>query len=102
MGRLSGIVRWFRGSKDRESIDLESGAMGSSEITTSFMRKGSLNFQARTRATEGIGRSIQRARRRVERRLNRFGIGKGKKKMGGTEDVSGSCECEINIYRMGF
>ncbi|XP_055525794.1 protein unc-80 homolog isoform X1 [Wyeomyia smithii] len=90
VGRLSGIVRWFRGSKDRESIDLESGPIGSSEITTSFMRKGSLNFQARARATEGIGRSIQRARRRVERRLNRFGIGKGKKKMGGTEDVSGS------------
>ncbi|XP_058813943.1 protein unc-80 homolog isoform X3 [Topomyia yanbarensis] len=90
VGRLSGIVRWFRGSKERESIDLESGVMGSSEITTSFMRKGSLNFQARARATEGIGRSIQRARRRVERRLGRFGIGKGKKKMGGTEDVSGS------------
>ncbi|XP_038122393.1 protein unc-80 homolog isoform X5 [Culex quinquefasciatus] len=93
VGRLSGIVRWFRGgSKDRESIDLESqsGVMGSSEIANTFMRKGSLSFHARTRATEGIGRSIQRARRRVERRLGRFGIGKGKKKMDGKEDVSGS------------
>lgn len=91
VGRISGIVRWFRGSKDRESIDLESGPMGgSTEIQTSFMRKGSLTFQARTRATDGIGKSIQRARKRVERRLGRFGIGKGKKKMGGTEDVSGS------------
>lgn len=93
VGRISGIVRWFRGSKDRESIDLESGPMGgSTEIQTSFMRKGSLTFQARTRATDGIGKSIQRARKRVERRLGRFGIGKGKKKMGGTEDVSGSCK----------
>lgn len=66
--------------------------MGSSEIANTFMRKGSLSFHARTRATEGIGRSIQRARRRVERRLGRFGIGKGKKKMDGKEDVSGSCE----------
>ncbi|KXJ74140.1 hypothetical protein RP20_CCG014272 [Aedes albopictus] len=91
VGRISGIVRWFRGSKDRESIDLESGPMGgSTEIQTSFMRKGSLTFQARTRATDGIGKSIQRARKRVERRLGRFGIGKGKKKMGGTEDTSGS------------
>uniref|UniRef100_A0AAG5CN78 Protein unc-80 homolog n=1 Tax=Anopheles atroparvus TaxID=41427 RepID=A0AAG5CN78_ANOAO len=95
VGRLTGIVRWFRRSKDRESVDLESGilaaaAASGSESMTSFMRKGSLNFQGRTRATDGIGRSIQKAKRRVERRLNRMGIGKGKKKTGGTEDVGGS------------
>lgn len=101
VGRISGIVRWFRGSKDRESIDLESGPMGgSTEIQTSFMRKGSLTFQARTRATDGIGKSIQRARKRVERRLGRFGIGKGKKKMGGTEDTSGSCKIQRIFSRL--
>ncbi|XP_055584997.1 protein unc-80 homolog [Uranotaenia lowii] len=99
VGRLSGIVRWFRGSKDRESIDLESGIMGSSEIASN-MRKGSMTFHARARATEGIGRSIQRARRRVERRLGRLGIGKGKKKVGGSEDVSGSYFSRRSSYDM--
>ncbi|XP_050101355.1 protein unc-80 homolog isoform X2 [Anopheles aquasalis] len=92
VGRLTGIVRWFRRSKDRDSsIDLESGIMGASgsDSMSNFMRKGSLNFQTRSRATEGIGRSIQKAKRRVERRLNRLGIGKGKKKAGGTEDTTG-------------
>lgn len=88
-------VRWFRGSKDRCSIDIEAGM--APEFTANFMRKGSLNLQARARATEGIGRSLQRARRRVERRLGRFGIGKGKKKVGGTEEVSGSCKYYLII-----
>ncbi|XP_052902471.1 protein unc-80 homolog [Anopheles moucheti] len=88
VGRLTGIVRWFRRSKDRESVDLESGilAASGSESMANFMRKGSLNFQTRNRATEGIGRSIQKAKRR----LNRLGLGKGKKKTGGTEDVGGN------------
>ncbi|XP_041761318.1 protein unc-80 homolog isoform X1 [Anopheles merus] len=88
VGRLTGIVRWFRRSKDRESVDLESGilAASGSDSMANFMRKGSLNFQTRNRATEGIGRSIQKAKRR----LNRLGLGKGKKKTGGTEDVGGS------------
>ena len=90
VGRLTGIVRWFRRSKDRESVDLESGilAASGSDSMANFMRKGSLNFQTRNRATEGIGRSIQKAKRR----LNRLGLGKGKKKTGGTEDVGGSCK----------
>ena len=90
LGRLSGIVRWFRGTtKARCSVDLEAGTIPP-DITTSFMRHGSLKIQGR-RAGEGIGRSLQRAKRRVERRLGRLGIGKGKKKTGGTEEVSGSC-----------
>lgn len=89
VGRLSGIVKWFKGSKERGSVDLEAGVLGP-ELTASFMRQGSFKLQ-RGRAGEGLGKSIQRARRRVERRLGRFGIGKGKKKIGGTEEVSGSC-----------
>lgn len=90
VGRLSGIVRWFKGSsKERCSIDLESGV--GPELAASFMRHGSLKIQGR-RAGEGLGRSLQRARRRVERRLGRIGIGKGKKKVTGTEEVAGSCE----------
>lgn len=91
IGRISGFVRWFRGSEDRKSIDLESGVLGP-ELTASFMQhQSSFKIQSR-RAGEGLGKSIQRARRRVERRLGRFGIGKGKKKTGGTEEILGSCE----------
>jgi protein unc-80 len=84
--KLSSLARWFRSSRDRSSVDLESG----SEMAA-YMRKSSLGSQrGTTRATnEGIGRSIQRAKRRVERRLNRFGLGKGKKKVGGIEEISG-------------
>lgn len=84
VGRLTGLARWFRSSKDRSSVDVEAG----SEMAA-YMRKSSLGSQ-RGRNSEGIGRSLQRARRRVERRLNRFGLGKGKKKVGGPEEVSGS------------
>lgn len=87
VGRLSGIARWFRSSKDRSSVDLEAG----SEMAA-YMRKSSLNSQRGRVPAEGIGRSIQRARRRVERRLGRLGLGKGKKKVGGQEEVSGSCK----------
>ncbi|XP_037920959.1 protein unc-80 homolog [Hermetia illucens] len=89
VGRLSGIVRWFRGaSKERCSVDLESGIFNP-DLASTFIRHGSLKVQGR-RTGEGIGRSLQRARRRVERRLNRIGIGKGKKKVGGTEEAAGS------------
>lgn len=84
VGRLTGLAKWFRSSKDRSSVDIEAG----SEMSA-YMRKSSLGSQ-RGRGSEGIGRSFQRARRRVERRLNRFGLGKGKKKVGGQEEVSGS------------
>lgn len=64
-------------------MDVEAG----SEMMA-YMRKSSLSSQRGRQ--EGIGRSFQKARRRVERRLNRFGLGKGKKKVGGQEEVSGS------------
>lgn len=83
MGR---IARWFRSSKDQCSVDIEAGA-----DMAAYMRKSSLGSQ-RGRGSEGIGRSFLRARRRVERRLGRLGIGKGKKKVGGIEEVSGSCK----------
>jgi hypothetical protein len=86
VGRLSGIARWFRGSKD-QSMDIEAGG---SEMSA-YLRKSSVgsNRANAARNSDGIGRSIQRARRRVERRLNRFGLGKGKKKVGGIEEVAG-------------
>lgn len=84
--RLTGLARWFRNSKDQSSVDIEAGEM------SAYLRKSSVGSN-RGRSTEGIGRSFLRARRRVERRLGRLGIGKGKKKVGGTEEgVSGSCE----------
>lgn len=91
VGRLSGIVRWFRrSSKERCSVDLESGI--GPDLAASLMRQGSLKIQGGRRAGDGLGRSLQRARRRVERRLGRMGIGKGKKKVSGTEEVLGSCK----------
>ncbi|XP_030370602.1 protein unc-80 homolog [Scaptodrosophila lebanonensis] len=88
LGRLSGLVRWFRGApKEASSIDLEIGSLNP-EISSTFMRHASLKVQ-RGRSSDGIGRSIQRAKRRVERRLNRFGgIVKGKKKVGGIEETA--------------
>ncbi|XP_034126697.1 protein unc-80 homolog isoform X1 [Drosophila guanche] len=88
LGRLSGLVRWFRGTpKEASSIDLEIGSLNP-EISSTFMRHASLKIQ-RGRSSDGIGRSIQRAKRRVERRLNRFGgIVKGKKKVGGIEETA--------------
>lgn len=88
--RLSGLARWFRSSKD-QSIDIEAG--GGTEMA-SYMRKSSVGSN-RGRGSEGIGRSFLRARRRVERRLGRLGIGKGKKKVGGIEEISGSCEFKL-------
>lgn len=93
-GRLSGIVRWFRGSKDRSSVDLDTGVLGP-ELAATFLRHGSIKGR---RNGDGLGKSLQRARRRVERRLGRFGIGKGKKKSGSTEEAPGSCKCNMNIY----
>uniref|UniRef100_A0A1B0CSU9 Uncharacterized protein n=2 Tax=Lutzomyia longipalpis TaxID=7200 RepID=A0A1B0CSU9_LUTLO len=94
-GKLGGIVRWFRGSKDRCSIDLETGTLAP-DIMASFARQSSFKLQGR-RSGEGLGRSLQRARRRVERRLGRFGIGKGKKKVGGTEEAPGSWPRESEV-----
>lgn len=79
-------VRWFRGSKDA-SADLESGVFGS-HLAASILRHGSF----KSRRGDGIGRSLQRVRRRVERRLNRIGLGKGKKVVGGVEEATGSCK----------
>lgn len=84
VGRLSGIVRWFRGSKDRCSIDLEASDFPS-------LRKSSLNPRP-----DSIGRSIQRAKRRVERRLGQIGLGKRKKKVGGQEEIAGACKKILN------
>ncbi|XP_059219265.1 protein unc-80 homolog isoform X7 [Stomoxys calcitrans] len=88
LGRLSGLVRWFKGTpKEASSIDLEIGSLNP-EMSTTFVRHPSLKIQ-RGRSSDGIGRSIQRAKRRVERRLNRFGgIVKGKKKQGGIEETA--------------
>lgn len=89
LGRLSGLVRWFRGApKEASSIDLEIGSLNP-EVSSTFMRHASMKIQ-RGRSSDGVvGRSIQRAKRRVERRLGRFGgIVKGKKKVGGTEETA--------------
>ena len=86
VGALGGLARWFRSTKDQSSVDVETGA-----DLSSYTRKSSLSSQ-RGRNSDGIGRSFLRARHRVERRLGRLGIGKRKKKVGGIEEVPGSCK----------
>lgn len=78
-------MRWFRSSKDA-SGDLESGL--GSHLAASILRHNSF----KSRRGDGIGRSLQRVRRRVERRLGRIGLGKGKKVVGGVEEAIGSCK----------
>lgn len=62
--------------------------MFGSHLAASILRHGSF----KSRRGDGIGRSLQRVRRRVERRLNRIGLGKGKKVVGGVEEATGSCK----------
>lgn len=99
--RLGGIVRWFRSgsTKERVSVDLESGVFGSN-LAATFLRRGSFKLQSR-RPGDGISRSLQRVRRRVERRLGRIGIGKGKKVVGGPEEVTGSCFSRRSSFDCG-
>lgn len=85
-------MRWFRGSKDA-SADLESGVFGS-HLAASILRRGSF----KSRRGDGIGRSLQRVRRRVERRLGRIGLGKGKKVVGGVEEATGSCKKKQSFF----
>lgn len=100
VGRFDGIVRWFRGSsKEHSTVDLEAGVFGSN-LAASILRRGSLKLQNR-RTGDGIGRSLQRVRRRVERRLGRIGIGKGKKVTGGPEETTGSCFSRRSSFDYG-
>lgn len=95
-----GTVRWFRGSKDASddlegcvrNVPLKLSNQGSyPNLAASILRHGS--FKARR--GDGIGRSLQRVRRRVEMRLNRIGLHKMKKNIGGVEEIVGSCKCHI-------
>lgn len=88
-------MRWFRGNSKDSSADLESGVFGS-HLAESILRQSS--FKLQNRRNDGIGRSIQRVRKRVERRLGRIGLGKGKKVVGGTEEATGSCKFYSNGY----
>lgn len=84
-------------------MDLEAGTLGQ-ELAAAFPGHGSLKIQSR-RAGEGIGRSFQRAKRRVERRLGRLALGKRKKKVGCSEEISGSCKrlyWNTNYYSTEF
>lgn len=90
MFRYKFVVRWFRGSRD-SSADLESGFCGS-HLAASILRHGSF----KSRRSDGIGRSLQRVRRRVELRLGKIGLGKGKKVVGGVEEATGSCKIFIS------
>lgn len=73
--------------------------MFGSNLAATFLRRGSLKLQSRR--SDGIGRSLQRVRRRVERRLGRMGIGKGKKVVGGPEEVTGSCFSRRSSFDFG-
>lgn len=92
-------MRWFRRNSKDSSADLETGVFGS-HLAASILRQSS--FKLQNRQSDGIGRSIQRVRKRVERRLGRIGLGKGKKVVGGTEEATGSCKFHSNSYFFNY
>lgn len=86
-------MRWFKGTgtRDINTSNMDHVGVLGPELAATFMRHGSLKGR---RGADGIGKSLQKAKRRVERRLGRFG--KGKKKANGTEESAGSCESGID------
>lgn len=101
-GKLSGIVSWFRGSKSKTSIDIESAAFPP-ELSASFSQKGYLSATTiRGRSSDAFGRSLFRAKRRFERKFGRFGIGKGKKNTQNGEDSSGNCKKILLSFKFKF
>ncbi|KAL5280592.1 unc-80 family protein [Megaselia abdita] len=87
-GKLNKIFKWFKGSKSQDN-DLESGS-GIGQTISSALINQQISLKLEKRREEPFSCSLQKAKRRVERRLNKIGIAKRKKKMGGTEESAGS------------
>lgn len=89
-GKLNKIFKWFKGSKNQEN-DLETGSAFGQSISSALINQ-QISLKLEKRREEPFSCSLQKAKRRVERRLNKIGIAKRKKKLGGAEESAGSCE----------
>ncbi|XP_074114400.1 unc80, NALCN channel complex subunit isoform X13 [Cotesia typhae] len=79
--QLGGIVNWFRREYGRtDSTDSHDSSESPSE--GNFIRQASFHrgHYRVTRPGRGVGQTLQRAKRRVESKLNKIGFRKGKKK----------------------
>ncbi|XP_044582754.1 protein unc-80 homolog isoform X6 [Cotesia glomerata] len=79
--QLGGIVNWFRREYGRtDSTDSHDSSESPSE--GNFIRQASFHrgHYRVTRPGRGVGQTLQRAKRRMESKLNKIGFRKGKKK----------------------
>ncbi|XP_015837451.1 protein unc-80 homolog isoform X11 [Tribolium castaneum] len=99
--KLGGIVNWFKKS-DQTSLDnnenLDNGDSGTD--TSSFIRQPSKYYPNKT-GKSNVGQTLQKAKRRVEDRFNKYVLKKGKKKDGSTEESSGGYHSRRNSIEMG-
>lgn len=92
-GKITKIFRWFKGTKGQET-DLEAAGFGQTISSALINQQISLKLE-KTRE-EPFSCSLQKAKRRVERKLNKIGINKRKKKFGLAEELAGSCESQFS------
>lgn len=92
-GKLNKIFKWFKGSNNHDN-DLEAGS-GLGQTISSALMNQQISLKLEKRREEPFTCSLQKAKRRVERRLNKIGIAKRKKKLGGAEESAGSCELKF-------
>ncbi|XP_058795328.1 protein unc-80 homolog isoform X2 [Phymastichus coffea] len=88
--RIGGIVNWFRKEYRRSEADSHENSESPTEY--SFARQPSLrraHRRAMPRAPRGVGRTLQKAKRRMENKLSRIGLVKSKEKEN-REEVRGS------------
>ncbi|XP_049834730.1 protein unc-80 homolog isoform X4 [Schistocerca gregaria] len=103
--QIGGLVNWFRREYGRtESTDSHEGS--DSPIEGGFVRQTSLQQTPKQGPHKGaashVGQTLQKAKKRVEDQLNKFGFGKGKKKDGGVEETAGSYMSRRNSLETGY
>lgn len=89
-GKINKIIKWFKKPKSQDN-DLETGSRIGHTLSSALLNQP-YSLKLEKGREERFSHSLQRAKRRVERRLNKIGITKRKKKMGGTEELAGSCK----------
>ncbi|RZC42316.1 unc-80 -like protein, partial [Asbolus verrucosus] len=102
--KLGGIVNWFKKS-DQTSVEENENQDNGDSITdtSSFIRQSSKFYPNKT-GKSNVGQTLQKAKRRVEDRFNKFVLKKGKKKDGSTEESSGGSTAPVysGALRLSF
>ncbi|XP_069694360.1 protein unc-80 homolog isoform X2 [Periplaneta americana] len=102
--QIGGLVNWFRREYGRaESTNSQDGS--ASPIEGGFIRQASLHHSysksAQKSGSSQMGQTLQKAKKRVEDHLNKFGFGKIKKKDGSVEETPGSYLSRRNSLEVG-